>query len=466
MARSIGALQRRALGNVAALGLGCALASCASSKAQSSSGLVRFASAVPSGVSAGRGGQPLARAATLTRGALIDAVLARNPSVEAVRQSYQVASARKPQLSALPDPMLMYEVAPLSVGSEHAAFGQTVRLRQRLPWPGKLSGAADSAEASADAAREQIEISELDLALQVSNLFDDYWLSARAIEINQGHQQLLAEIAAGARARYAAGRGPVQDALAAEVESAQLLREQLRLDADRQSSRARLNLLMRVAPAAKLPEPADRLDVAPEKQIEQAGAPGSASLQRRALAERAELRAAAAQVRAADASVSLAERGYYPDITLSGSYTSMFRAAEHQWMLGIELPLPLAQAPRGGAVDEASARAAQRRSQSAEVADRVRFEVDEGRRRLEEARATLRLYTARLLPLAKQQVEAALSAYQTADGSVASVIAAQKMLKDTELAQRATLAMFSKRRAQLCRALGQYPHRCELGGSK
>src|SRR5690606_35175344 len=122
---------------------------------------------------------------------------------------------------------------PLSVGSEHAAFGQTVRLRQRLPWPGKLSGAADSAEASADAAREQIEISELDLALQVSNLFDDYWLSARAIEINQGHQQLLAEIAAGARARYAAGRGPVQDALAAEVESAQLLREQLRLDADR-----------------------------------------------------------------------------------------------------------------------------------------------------------------------------------------------------------------------------------------
>ncbi len=363
--------------------------------------------------------------------------------------------------------MLMYELAPLSIGSADAAFGQTVRLSQRFPWPGKLSGAAASAQASADAAHEAIEISELDLALQVSNLFDDYWLNARAIEINLEHQRLLREIGASARARYAAGRGPVQDALAAEVESAQLVREKLRLDADRQSSRAQLNLLMRVAPGAALPEPAARLDVAGEKQPARvAEPPGSAALQRQALTERAELRAQSSQVRAAEASIQVAERGSYPDITLSGSYTSMFPMAAHQWMLGIELPLPLAQSPRGGAVDEASARAALLRSQSAQVADRVRFEVDEGRRRLKEAQQTLSLYGARLLPLAKQQVEAALSAYQTADDSFASVITAEKMLRDTELAQRATLAQLSKRRAQLCRALGQYPHRCKLGAVK
>lgn len=449
-----------------ALALICVTAGgCAGSQARGSSGPVRFAESPASGASGEREAQRLLRAPTLRRGALIDAVLARNPGIESVRQSYRAASARAPQLSALPDPMLMYEFAPLSIGSADAAYGQTVRLSQRFPWPGKLSGAADSAQASADAAHEAIEISELDLALQVSNLFDDYWLNARAIEINLGHQRLLSEIGASARARTAAGRGPMQDALAAEVASTRLVREKLRLDADRQSSRAQLNLLMRVAPSAKLPEPAARLDVAAEKQLT-IDTPGSAPLQRQALTERAELRAASSQVRAAEASVTVAERGYYPDITLSGSYTSMFSMVEHQWMLGIELPLPLSQSSRGGAVDEASARAAQLRSQSAQVADRVRFEVDEGRRRLQEARETLSLYGARLLPLAKQQVAAALSAYQTADGSFAAVIDAEKTLRDTELAERVTLAQLSKRRAQLCRALGQYPHRCELKAAK
>ena len=46
----------------------------------------------------------------------------------------------------------------------------------------------------ADAMREDIEITKLDLALEASELYDDYWLIARSLSINAADQKLLGQM--------------------------------------------------------------------------------------------------------------------------------------------------------------------------------------------------------------------------------------------------------------------------------
>ncbi|MGE3675337.1 MAG: TolC family protein, partial [Polyangiaceae bacterium] len=112
-----------------------------------------------------------------------------------MRQAYTAARARPAQVSTLPDPMLMYEFAPLSIGASNVPYGQTIKLSQRFPWPGKLSGSEDKANAEAEVVEQRVEITRLDLAKEASTLYDDYWLVGRALETNAEHRELLKKLA-------------------------------------------------------------------------------------------------------------------------------------------------------------------------------------------------------------------------------------------------------------------------------
>lgn len=393
----------------------------------------------------------------LDREALVRAVVARNPDVETARQSYRAARARQPQAEALPDPMLLYELAPLSIGSSNVDYGHTIRLSQRFPWPGKLSGREESASATAAAAREGIEVTKLDLALEASELFDDYWLIERSLDVNAAHQTHLREIEKAARAQYEVGRGSLQDPLQAEVELTHLERQELSLKAGRDAAIARMNALLHRAPDATLPPPPENIQVSEELPA------SSDRLQREALAQRGELRAEKAKVRAAEASIGVADREYYPDITVMGTYTTMFRAIEHQFMLGVEFPLPIQRGTRAGAVDEASAEAAAARSRVSREVDAIRREVDVARLKVVEAIQIVQLYRKRLIPVAKSQLDAASSGYSTGANGFVALIDAEKNLMNVELAYHAAIAELSKRRARLERTLGEMPG---LGGGR
>jgi outer membrane protein TolC len=135
----------------------------------------------------------------------------------------------------------------------------------------------------------------------------------------------------------------------------------------------------------------------------------------------------------------------------------MFMDTEHQLMLGVEFPLPIQRSGRGGAVDEASAQAAAARSDALRQVDAIQTEVEVARLRVVEAIHVVGLYRKRLLPVARDQVAAARSGYQTGANDFQVVVMAQRNLRDVELAYSVALAELSKRRARLQRALGEPP---------
>lgn len=380
-------------------------------------------------------------AESLERAALIEAVLARNPGVEAARQAWRAAVEKYPAAGALEDPMLSYELAPLSIGGD-APFGQRVELSQTLPFPGKRRLAGLAALAEAEAAEADYGAMRVELAEMASNLYDDYYITARALEVNAHHLGLLETMRKGAIAQLSVGRGSQQDALQAEAEIIELDRERLALETQRATTVARINGLLRRDAASPLPPPPATLP---------AITPATAD----AVATPPKIAAAEARVRASQAEVAIARRESYPDLELMTSYDTMWDMAEHRWMVGAAIEIPLQRGKRRAAVAVARAEQASAEAEVAGARDQLAVDVEAARQGVDEAIKALELYEKRLLPTARQRVDAALAGYASSANDFQSAIEAEHALRDAELKVETSRADVHRRVAALNRALGR-----------
>jgi outer membrane protein TolC len=392
---------------------------------------------------------PLAGATLLSRRDLVSRVLARNPDIEAARAAWQAALARYPQEVSLPDPSFGYGLRPRSFSSSEVDPAQDFELSQPLPFPGKLGLRGDMALAFADAAGQGVAAERVRLAALTSMLFDQYWLADRALETNGQHLASLEDWHAAALARYAAGTGSQLDVLAAEVELAMLLHTGIELAADRRITVERINTLLHRAPALPLPPPPHALDSVPAHDLD------VEALFEQALARRPELRARAAETRAREAAVALAERDFLPDFTLRGAYEGSWQETPLRPFVGIELNLPIQLGRRYAALDEANALLARGRSRSRGLEDRVRFEVTAAVERLREAQHLLELSRDRLLPAALGRVGSARAAFETGQVSFLELVEAERALRAAEFGEHEAEASLSRRHAELARALGE-----------
>ncbi len=393
---------------------------------------------------------PFAGAATLDRAALIEAVLARNPDVEAARAGWRRALSRVPQEAALDDPTVSYAVAPLSIAGD-APLGQRIELEQKLPLTGRRDLAGDAALAEADAMREDVAAVRLRLAALASSLYDDYYVAARSLDVDAHHRALLAQMRASAEAQYTAGRASAQDPLQVELELAMAERERLMHETEQRVVVARINgLLHRDLDAALPPAPA-QLPVLPASQEDLAARTAAA------LRERPELRGQDAKVRNRDAAQRLADRLAWPDLAVMASYDSMWDLPEHRWMLGVSIDVPLSRGRRAAARDEAEAQADEARLLRTRLADDVRVEVRVAVERLAEARAALTLYEDRMRPAARLQAEAARQGFVTGQNDLQVALAAERGLRHVSLETEKARAEVHRRRAELDRATGRSP---------
>ncbi len=392
------------------------------------------------------------RGPELGRAAYIRAVLHRNPSIESARQGWRAAIARVHQAGALEDPMVNVEVAPLSIGSSSARVGYTAMISQRLPWPGKLSLDETVARAESDAAKSDFEGTRRELALTAALLYDEYFVAVRSLEINVAHVALMRELKGAALAQFATGRASAQDPLQAEAELTHMEHDAVILASNRDVTVAQMNELLHRDPEEPLPLPANDLAL---REVAAAG--DGKHLGDEAAAHRPEIESARLHARAEEARAARAARESYPDISLSTSYSSMWDMPEHRWMVGLGFNLPIQLGRRAGAIDEARAARARFESEAAVMTDKSRMEVTVAFKRLEEARHVLHLFETRLVPVAREQVDAARAGFVVSRNDFVTVVGAEKNLRSVELESQVARANIDRRSAELERALGRIP---------
>lgn len=385
----------------------------------------------------------------LDREALVAEVLRRNPSLAAARFAWRAALARYPQVTSLDDPMVGYSIGPRTFGSSTVPQeAHRFDVSQAIPFPGKRRLRGATALAEADAAAHDFAAVRLRLASIASMLFDEYWLLARAAEINDQHLALVRQLREIATTRYESGVAEQQDPLRAEIEETELLHRELELATERTITAQQIAALLHVRDGSELPPPPA------------AFVPASASADpelETALEERPELRAAGARIDAREAAEGAALREYFPDFRLIGVYDRGWDTTDMRPMVGLELNLPLQRGRRRAAVDQARAELEQARRERQRVEDEVRTEVVTARERLAEARHLLDLRRDRALPAARDRVAAVRAGFEAGRSDFDDWIEAERALRDAEFATASALADTSRRAAELAAALGQMP---------
>ncbi len=391
---------------------------------------------------------PFAGDSGFTRAALVREVQRRNPGLAAARAAVEAARARIPQESALEDPVFSYALGPQSFGSSMVNDAHMVELRQPLPIPGTLGLRAARAEAAADATGFDAETTSLGLAVLACTLYDRAYSIERELSVNETHERLLAEIHEIALARYGAGTGERDAALEVELERAELEHRRIELDAERKIVRARINALLHRAPAAALPP----LPVAMPEPSETL--PDEEALLDAALGARPDARAAAARITEGEHDVSLAERGFLPELALFGRWDGFWQERPLRSVVGIEIELPFAIERRRAALAEARAQLRRAHGEADRVADDTRLAVTSARLRIHEARHLVRLFDERMLPAARDRLDTARDRYSTGLADFASMLDAERALRRAELGRENALADVFRRRAELARASG------------
>jgi cobalt-zinc-cadmium efflux system outer membrane protein len=385
--------------------------------------------------------------APLERGALVRAVLERNPSVAAAIDTWRATLARYRQAGSFDDPTLKLMAAPLSIAAAHAPLGYEVGLSQRIPLGSKLDAEASLAIAEAEAAKGDYAAVGLELAGMASLLYDDYFVAVRSAEINAEHVEFVQALKQNAITAYETGRARAQESLMAEAELAQLEYDRVALDTERSVIVARLNTLLHRDPEAVLPPPP--ADLPPPSASSEADV--------RTLAQRPDITTARAKIRIAGARIRIAEQSTLPDLLLSTTYNSMWAMPEHRWLAGVEIDLPLPRERREGAVEEAQALRAAAERDLERVTDLARAELTIARLRVAEARQNLQLHDQRLLPIARDRVTSAQSGLIASEGGFSVLLEAARALRTLELRRPILIAELSRRVAELERTQGRMP---------
>ncbi|MBI4741885.1 MAG: TolC family protein [Betaproteobacteria bacterium] len=390
-------------------------------------------------------------------GASVESLLAaareHSPDVRMVRAEAAAASERIGPAGALPDPVVRIELENLTrSGSQNATLlpsrvGDTkYTLMQPLPFWGKRDLKREVAAAEAEQASGRANDAWAEIAAKVKNLYAQYWLTHRSLELMRENIELAGSLEQIAQVRYAGGLAAQQDAIRAQVERSTMETERVAIEAEYRQLSTFINTMLArkgnaalAAPESLRPLPA-RLD--PER------------LSERLQARNPQLAVEAARLGGAEKSRDLAYRNRYPDFTVGVVPMQMQNRVE-SWSLMLELNLPLQQDSRRSQEREAERMLEAATARQEALTHRLHGELSGALANLEAAQTTEQIARNRLLPQAELTFKAALAGYETGKVDFATLLDAQRQIRNARLALLRAQASQQTRLADIERLLGE-----------
>ena len=391
------------------------------------------------------------RQGRLSLSEVIRVVAEHNPSVKAAEERWRAMKARVPQAAAWEDLRLQGDsrVERFVTIPPNAFTDQSVMLEQELPITGKNRSRARAATADAGAAFEDLRRTELDVLSRARSAY--YRLAAEyaQLEVNRRNVELLNQFAELSRARYEVGSASEADVLTAKTDAAKLLEAQSDILRRISDAQTQLNVLMNRPAQAPLAEPIS-IPFEPVRL-------SLPALQRVALSARPEVQRLQNRIEAEKSRLQLAKRQWIPDPAVNVKAQRYNDAAQtvSELDVGVSIGLPFLNARKYSAgVTEAqrNLEAAQKELEAArnEALGLVRDQI----KKVETAAHHYGLYRDKILPLARQAVEANRAGYESSKATFLELIASQRVLQDAESTSVNHLADYQVALAELRAIVG------------
>ena len=283
-----------------------------------------------------------------------------------------------------------------------------------------------AALADLDAARgrEQVARDALDERIKVA--FAQYYVASQALAVSREALAVDRGMRAAAEARCAAGQGDQAAVILALGEETAAEVEIARLEGDCAAAREMLNALVARPANAPLSDPL-RLRPVPATVLP------TASLVERARVGSPALAASGAEIGAAQARATLAERAWYPDLTVGAGplIQTNNRPPGVAATVGLNIPLPWGREASEQQAATANLGAAQQRYEAA-LLD-IQSAVAEAREKLKAAQRGETLVARKALAEARAALKSLVADYAQGRGNLTAALEAQHRVHDLEL---------------------------------
>jgi outer membrane protein TolC len=400
-----------------------------------------------------------ARAQESLPGASLEALLViakeRNPEYAGMRFEALAAAERVEPAGALMDPKFRVEWMDITkMGSQSPTLlpsnvGSTkYTLMQDLPWFGKRDLKKNIAQQEAQAVEGKLLGTWSELAAKVKLTQAMRYYLHQTQRLTSELLDLTTRLASVAQVRYAGGLAMQQDAIRAQVEQTAMQTELLALDSEVHHAQARMNALLARPSHAPLATPQGLRAVPATAQLD------AESLMARVRQNNPQLFADEARIKSAELSRELTLKNRYPDFTLAVTPTQV-QSGINEWSLMLEINIPLQQGTRRAQEREAQAMldAAQSRRQA--TVHQIASDLAENLSGIDAAQRTEQLILRSLLPQTELSFQAAMAAYENGKLDFATLLEAQRQLRQAKQAQLKAQLEAQMRLAELEKLLGE-----------
>jgi len=358
-----------------------------------------------------------------------------NPELLSMRQEAQAALERVTMAGALMDPKFRVEWMDITRGSTQnptllpANTGSTkYTFMQDLPWPGKRDLRSAIAQKDAQSADSKARTTWVELAARVKVAHAQRYFLHHNAQVLRELLDLNQRLGAVAQVRYAGGLAQQQDAIRAQVEQTMLQTELVMLQEQQRQTDARLNALLARPSDAPLAAPQSLPAMAPAAELD------TRQLAQRVDTDNPQLQAEQARIEAAELTRELTLKNRYPDFTLAVTPTQMQNRIR-EWSLMLELNIPLQQASRRAQEREAQAMLDAAQSRRAALLNALQADLSDTLAGLRAAQETGQLAGASLRPQAELTFQAALAGYENGKLDFATLLDAQRQLRQARQAE-------------------------------
>jgi outer membrane protein TolC len=362
-----------------------------------------------------------------------------NAGLKSSFQQWQAALEQIPQAKALPDPQLTYSYW---TRQSDLKMKQTAGVMQMFPWFGKIDTRAEAAIKEASATQQKYQAARLALFKQVKEGFYEFAYLARATDIAKENLELFKHFEEVASTKHLTAEASHPDVIRAQVEAVKMEDVLRGLNQLREPTASRLRTALTLPVETNLPWPTlDDFNVV-ELDYEQ--------LVSQLRQKNPELASLNYEAMAAGSKIALAEKNFYPDISVGVEWENMdSRDGRDGVALVFSMNLPLWRDSYRGGVRQAQAQKASIEQQKIDTENVLLTKAAGALYEYRDSVRKIRLYRDTLIPKGKELLRASEAAYRGGAIDFLSLIDAQRMLLDYYLSLQRALADNRQKLAEL-----------------
>ncbi len=376
----------------------------------------------------------VATTGTLTLEAAIETAFINNPGLQADFAAFQAAALEVPQVSSLMDPRVSYtqfvEGVQTRVGEQQFVAG----VSQMVPWFGKLSLQGDVARTKAMQTLQSYRANMLTVRQQVQMAWYRLGYEQAALALAEEDKRTIEQTLDAAAALYGSGERGRGALLKSQAELARIENELAGYPARIAALREELARLLFVAELGQVPA----LD---DPNGSKLSLPSADSLIAEAIALRPELERIRLQEEQANLRHELAEKDYYPDVTLGVNYIGVGDRPDNPmgamappdegddaWGVSIGFNIPLPNARRRAAREQALRQREEAQWRRIAAESEIEEEVQRILPGLASLSKQLDIIRDNLLPLAEEACATNRAGYTSGNATFLDLLDSQRTL--------------------------------------